>query len=458
MYLCIRKFSIIIKRKDMKKVLTLMMMGLLFVTVSQAQQKWTLRQCIEHALQNNISLQKTRLAKRSATEDLRQSQAALLPSLSASTNQSVGYRPWTNSGVATVTNGTVSTSVNKTYYNGSYGLNASWTVWNGNRNRNQVKLNRLAEQQAELDSAYTANSIQEQIAQLYVQILYLNEAIGVNEQSLEASKMNEERGQQMVEIGKMSKADLAQLTAQRATDEYNLVNARSNLASYKLQLKQLLEITDADFDIEIPEASDEEALAEIPSLPSIYEAALNTRPEIENSRLSIRSSDIQLNIARAQGLPTISMTGGIGTSTNSLSTNGWGNQIKTNLDASIGASLSIPILDNRSTRTAINKAKLQQEQALLDLQDQQKKLYSTIEGYWLDAQTNQQKFRAALLNVESEEQSYTLLSEQFQLGLKNIVELMNGKTNLLNAQQNMLQSKYMTILDLQLLKFYKGEI
>lgn len=442
----------------MKKVLTMMMMGLLVVTVSHAQQKWTLRQCIEHALQNNISLQKTRLAKRSATEDLRQSQAALLPSLSASTNQSVGYRPWTNSGVAMVANGTVSTSVNKTYYNGSYGLNAQWTVWNGNRNRNQVKLNRLAEQQAELDSAYTANSIQEQIAQLYVQILYLNEAIGVNLQSLEASKMNEERGQQMVEIGKMSKADLAQLTAQRATDEYNLVNARSNLASYKLQLKQLLEITDADFDIEIPEASDEEALAEIPSLPSIYEAALNTRPEIENSRLSIRSSDIQLNIARAQGLPTISMTGGIGTSTNSLSGNGWGNQIKTNLDASIGASLSIPILDNRQTRTAINKAKLQQEQALLDLQDQQKKLYSTIEGYWLDAQTNQQKFRAALLNVDSEQQSYALLSEQFQLGLKNIVELMNGKTNLLNAQQNMLQSKYMTILDLQLLKFYQGEI
>ena len=436
----------------------MMVAGLLMATASEAQQKWTLRECIDYALQNNISLQKSRLTKRSATEDLRQSEAALLPSLSASTNQSVGYRPWTNSGVATVTNGTVSTSVNKSYYNGSYGLNAQWTVWNGNRNRNQVKLNRLAEQQAELDSAYTANSIQEQIAQLYVQILYLSEAITVNEQSLEASKMNEERGQQMVEVGKMSKADLAQLTAQRATDEYNLVNAQSNLANYKLQLKQLLEITDAEFDVAVPEASDELALEEIPSLPSVYEAALAHRPEIENSRLSIQSSDVQLQVAKAQGLPTISMTGGLGTSTNSLSNNGWGNQIKTNLDASIGASVSIPILDNRSTRTAVNKAKLQQEQALLDLQDQQKKLYSTIEGYWLDAQTNQQKFRAALLNVESEQQSYALLSEQFQLGLKNIVELMNGKTNLLNAQQNMLQSKYMTILDLQLLKFYKGEI
>ena len=436
----------------------MMVAGLLMATASEAQQKWTLRECIDYALQNNISLQKSRLTKRSATEDLRQSEAALLPSLSASTNQSVGYRPWTNSGVATVTNGTVSTSVNKSYYNGSYGLNAQWTVWNGNRNRNQVKLNRLAEQQAELDSAYTANSIQEQIAQLYVQILYLSEAITVNEQSLEASKMNEERGQQMVEVGKMSKADLAQLTAQRATDEYNLVNAQSNLANYKLQLKQLLEITDAEFDVAVPEASDELALEEIPSLPSVYEAALAHRPEIENSRLSIQSSDVQLQVAKAQGLPTISMTGGLGTSTNSLSNNGWGNQIKTNLDASIGASVSIPILDNRSTRTAVNKAKLQQEQALLDLQEKQKQLYSTIEGYWLDANTNQQKFRAAQLNVESEKQSYDLLSEQFRLGLKNIVELMNGKTNLLNSQQNMLQSKYMTILDLQLLKFYKGEI
>ena len=101
---------------------------------------------------------------------------------------------------------------------------------------------------------------------------------------------------------------------------------------------------------------------------------------------------------------------------------------------------------------------MKQEQALLDLQEQQKQLYSTIEGYWLDAQTNQQKFRASLLNVASEQTSYELLSEQFRLGLKNIVELMNGKTNLLTSQQNMLQSKYMTILDLQLLKFYKGEI
>lgn len=440
----------------MRKFL-IILMTLLATTAVQAQKKWTLQECIDYAMENNISLQKTRLTRRTATETLRQAEASLFPTLSASTNQSVGYRPWTNNGVSTVTNGTVSTSINKTYYNGSYGINASWTVWNGNRNRNTVKLDRLSEEQAELDSAYTANSIQEQITQLYVQILYQTEAITVNEQSLEASKKNEERGQEMFNVGKIARADVAQLTAQRATDEYNLVNARSNLADYKLQLKQLLEITDAEFDIAVPVTSDEQALRDIPSLPVVYETALNTRPEITRSQLGIQASDVQLSIAKAQRLPTVNMTGGVGTSTNSLSSNGWGNQMKTNFDASIGATLSIPIIDNRSARTAVNKAKIEQERALLDLQEKQKKLYSDIEGFWLDACTNQQRFRAALLNVESEELSYELLSEQFRLGLKNIVQLLTGKTNLLTAQQNKLQSKYLTILNVQMLKFYQGE-
>ena len=117
-------------------------------------------------------------------------------------------------------------------------------------------------------------------------------------------------------------------------------------------------------------------------------------------------------------------------------------------------SVSLPIFDGRQTKTAVNKATLQRRQAELDLQDNEKQLWSTIEGYWIDATTNQQKFRSALVSVESQQASYDLLSEQFSLGLKNIVELMTGKTNLLNAQQEKLQSKYMTILDIQMLNFY----
>jgi outer membrane protein len=430
----------------------------LFSASVQAQKQWTLQQCLDYAMENNITLKKARLQQQQATEDVKGAKSALLPSLSASTNHSLGYRPWQDNGTTTVTNGQVNSKISKSYYNGSYGLNAQWTVWNGNRNRNQLKLTQLQEDAQELALQESANNIQEKIAQLYVQILYLTEAVKVSEQSLETSKKNEERGQEMVEVGKMSKADLAQLSAQRASDEYNIVEAQSNIRNYKLQLKQLLELTDNEaFDIATPIATDAMALSAIPSLTTVYEQALTVRPEIEAGKLAVKENDLNLKIAQAGKLPTINLTGGLGTSTNSLSNNGWGTQLKTNFDASAGLSLSLPLFDQRQTKTAVNKAKLQREQALLDLQDQQKQLYQTLESYWLDAETNQQKLRAAIATEESEQQSFDLLQEQFRLGLKNIVELMTGKDKLLQAQQNRLQSKYQTLLAQQMLKFYQGE-
>ncbi|MBR4897341.1 MAG: TolC family protein [Prevotella sp.] len=433
--------------------------GLLFCSLSTwAQKAWTLEDCINYAKEHNITLQKALLQKKSAEEDVKSSQAALLPSLSASTNQSVGYRPWQDNGTTTVTNGQVNTKVNKSYYNGNYGLNASWTVWNGNKNRNTLRQNRLSAEQAGLEAEVTANSIQEQIAQLYVQILYLTEAVKVSEQSLETSKKNEERGKEMVEVGKMSKADLAQLSAQRASDEYNIVESRANISKYKLQLKQLLELDSTqEFDIALTDITDEQALSQVPALQAVYNEALTTRPEIRSSELSVKSSNLSIAMAKAGWLPTLNMTAGFGTSTNSLSNNTWGSQLKTNFDASAGLTVSIPIFDQRQTKTSVNKARIQYMQAQLDLQDRQKELYQTIEGYWLDAETNQAKLRSAIATEESEQQSYDLLQEQFQLGLKNIVELMTGKDRLLTAQQNRLQSKYQAVLAQQMLKFYSGK-
>ena len=425
-----------------------------------AQKMWTLQDCLDYALENNITLKKSHLQKESATEDLKGAKAALLPTLSASTNQSLGYRPWQDSGIATVTNGQVNSKVDKLSYNGSYSLSGQWTVWNGGRNTNTIKLDRVAEEQAELSAQQTANTIQQRIAQIYSQILYLDESVKVKEQMLETSKKNEERGQEMVKVGKLSKADLAQLTAQRATDEYNIVDSRTQLANYKLQLKQLLEITDENaFDVAIPEISDDMLLSEIPTLQSVYEAALASRPEIGNAQLAIKKSDVNLSIAKAGWLPTLSMTAGVSTSTNSLNSNGWGSQMKSNVNASGGVSVSVPIFDARSTKTAVNKAKIAQLQAQLDLIDEQKTLYSDIQEYWLNALNNQEKYKAAGLSVQSAQESYDLLSEQFRLGLKNIIELMTGKDNLLSAQQNQLQSKYLTMYNKQMLDFYKnGEI
>ena len=439
-----------------EKALLLALFAFLSLLNSNAQgRQWTLQQCIDYALEHNVQLRKNTLQQRSAIEDLKQSQAALLPSLTASTQQNATYRPFTENGTSTVANGYVQSSVDKVYYNGSYGVNANWTIWNGNQNTNQIRLNRLTAQQAALDSATTALTLQEQIAQLYVQILYATEAINVNKENLKTTQANEERGQALLNVGKMSKADLAQLTAQRAQAEYAVVQAESAQRNYKRQLKQLLQLTDGDFDVYIPSTTDQMALQAIPILQSVYEQALLTRPEIKNAQLAIESSQLNKKIAKAGRMPIIGLTATAGTNTTSISDNAWGSQLKTNFDVAAGITVSLPLFDNRKTRTSINKAQIQYENSLLDLQNQQTTLYSTIEDYWLQATTNQQQFRAAQASTRSAQESYNLLSEQFSLGLKNIAELMNGKDNLLQAQQAELQSKYLTILNIQMLKFYE---
>lgn len=433
------------------------LIGAFLVTIPSGifAKQWTLKECINYALENNISLQKTQIKKASANEDYLQSKAALLPSLSASSNQNVSYTPWVTSGISG--EGFTKSSVDKVYYNGSYSVMGNYVIWNGNKNRNQVKLNKLTYEAAALDSATQAQNLQEQIATLYIQICYSTEAIKVNQESYKSSLENENRGKEFVKIGKMSQADLAQLTAQRAQDEYNIVAAESNVKNYKRQLKELLQITnDEAFDIVIPSTTDSQALASIPALNSVYASALDNRPEIKSYQNMIDQSNLNIDIAKAGKMPTISANAGVSTSSTSMNKTGWGTQIKQNFNLGGGVSISIPIYDNRATKTAINKANLQKQSSMLDLKNEQTKLYSTIENYWLQANTNQSQFKAAKVSTESAKTSFELLNEQFKLGLKNIVELRTGKDNLLNAQQNELQAKYLTILNLGMLNFYKN--
>ena len=250
-----------------------------------------------------------------------QSKAELLPSLTASTAQNVSYTPFPESGRQQVANGYVEMTTDKVYYNGSYAVSFDWTIWNGNQNRMKIRQNQLTEQQAELDSSITANSIQEQIAQIYVQILYTHEALKVNRQSLEYSQANEQRGQEMVEVGQFSQADLAQLSAQRASDEYNVVAQESNLRDYTRQLKQILQLTDdaEDFEVSVPDDVTGDALAEIPGLQTVYTHALASRPELRQQRLAIESGELSVRMAKARRLPTVSMQGGVSTNVTTMS-------------------------------------------------------------------------------------------------------------------------------------------
>ncbi|MBQ3781477.1 MAG: TolC family protein [Bacteroidaceae bacterium] len=439
------------------KMAALPLLLALMAMTAQAQRKWTLQECLDYALEHNIQLQKNRLTEAQDREDIQMRRAALLPSLSFSTNQNASWRPWSQSYV-NLSGGTMTSTSSEVNYNGSYGLNAQWTVWNGGRNQKNLEKSKLTAEMAEYATAESANTIQEQITQLYVQILYQAEAVRVAEQVLEASKMQRDRAQEMVDVGSLARVDLKQLEAQVSQDEYTVVNNRTQLDNYRLQLKQLLELVGTDdFDVATPNTGDANVLSAIPPKEAVYASAYAFRPEIQSGKLSIEQSELDIDIARRGFYPSVSMSAGIGTSNNSGISTALTEQWRRNLNNSIGLTVSVPIFDNRQNRTNVRKAKLSKDAADLSLQDTEQQLYRQIETYWLNARNAQQQYVAAKANVESMQETYGLVSEQFRLGLKNIVELTTGKNNLLQAQQQLLQSKYTALYNLAMLRFYQGE-
>jgi len=322
--------------------------------------------------------------------------------------------------------------------------------------KNNIKLKELAQQIAELDVDASELSIEESITQLYVNILYIEEAIKYDKELIDLSKQQLERAKALHQAGLLNKVDVSQFESQTAADEYQLVTDQTTLENYKLQLRQLLELDgDESFSVSDPDFEDD-VLAPLPAKDDVYAAALAQRPEIKSKLLAMQQYDINEDIAKAGHRPTVTANAGITTSNSSGNGNMF-TQLKDQINNGIGLTISIPIWDHGKTKDAVEKVRLQRESAYLDLLDTEKTLWKSIETYWLNAHSNQQRYISAKSKYDYARQSYDLTSEQFRLGLKNIVELTTDKTNVSSAAQQMLQAKYMALYNLAMLRFYKGQ-
>lgn len=408
---------------------------------------WDIESCIDYAMEHNINLRQSKISAESSLVDVKTAKAALFPNLSFSTSHNYVNRPLIEDG-----------SAKENSYNGNYGLNASWTIYNGGKNTKTVNQQQLNKRIAELNVDQNANDIEISITQLYIQILYADESVKINQSTLEVSEAQLNRAKELLAVGYIAQSDYAQLESQYSNDKYLLVSAEAALQNYKLQLKQLLELDgEEEMNLLLPQLSDEQVLTLLPAKMDIYRSALAVRPEIEAGKLGIETADLGIDIARAGYYPSLSLSAGTGTNHTSGSDFTFGEQVKNGWNNSIGVTLSIPIFSNRQNKSAVQKAKLQYESSKLNLLNEEKSLYSTIESIWLDANTSQQKYRAASERLRSTQVSYDLVNEQFSLGMKNTVELLTEKNNLLSAKQEVIQAKYMSILNIQLIRFYQGE-
>ena len=414
-----------------------------------AQNKWTLRDCIDYARNENIQVKKSQIAVETSDIDIKQSKASLFPSLSgrvsqdfSNSKQDDGNGNYKYEGV----------------FNGQYSLNASWTIYDGKKNLNNIKQAKLEKESNELSTQEIQNNIEISITQTYLQILYARESIKNNENIVASSAIQLKQTKDFLDAGSITRSEYAQVESQYSSDKYNLVLAQNSYDNYKLQLKQLLELDyDTTLEIEFPEIEDAQVMYPIPSKYDVYQTALATMPQVRNSKLNIDIANLSKSSAKAGYLPTLSVSGSLGTGNIYDQSPSFSTQLSRNFSQSIGLTLSIPIFDNRSNKSAVQKANLAIQSAELDLQNTQKDLLSTVESLYLDAVSGQSKYQAAKDKLNSAELSYTLVKEQYTLGMRNTVELTTEQTNYSNAMQDLLQAKYTALLSIKLLNFYQGQ-
>ncbi|MCK5775464.1 MAG: TolC family protein [Bacteroidales bacterium] len=423
-----------------------------------AQKVWTLDECVNYALENNIQIKQVRLQTETAEINLLQSKLDFAPSANAGVNLNYNF----GRNVDPVTN---IYSTQQTM-NNNYNLNGKLDLFKGMQKWNSLK-------KSELDyeaSLYRAEEMEDNISlnltAAYLNILFNHEMLLVAEQQIEVTKKQIERSSKLVEAGSLPKGDLLEIRAQAATEETNLITAENNLLLSYLTLKQILDLpANTALEIDQPEITLAGEFQIIPS-EQVYAKAVDIMPEIKSVELSVESAERSVSIAKGGLYPSLSMSGGIGTNYNDKQREvftdpnspimSYGDQIKNNRGEYLTFSLSIPIFNAYAMRSNLNRVKVQSISKNYDLQLQKNELRKNIEQKYHDAIASYKTFNASRISVESLVESFKYTQEKFDIGMVNSVDYSIAKMKLTNAQSSLLRAKYDYIFKTKILDFYMG--
>lgn len=443
----------------MKRIVLICLSVVLTCRIAAAQdsvKRWTLRECLDYALENNIQLKQSRNDYLSGVEDAKEAKAALLPSVSATSSQGFTNYPSSTASYSDSHSGTYGYS-SRNSYSGTYGINAGMTLYGGGKLRTTLKLQNVQNRIDALSVAESENDIRVAIVQAYMQALYAAETVEIAVSTAQTSRAQRDRAKEMWQAGSISKVDFAQLESQYMSDEYQVIVARTTLDHYKLQLKQLLELDITDeMELSVPAVGESEVVRTLPAKTEVYAAALDTMPEIRRGKLAVEAAELAVRQARAGFYPSVALSASVGTGHMSGNNFERGSQIWNRFNENVGLTLNVPIFSNRQNRTATNKARIAASNSRLEQLDLQKALLKKVESAYLDAVSAQSQYVAATEKQKYALQSYELTGEQFRIGMKNTVELITAQNEYSAARQEVLQAKYMALLNIELLNIYQG--
>lgn len=436
------------------KTLILSALMSLGATSSFAQKQWTLPECINYAIEHNISLKQRENTRRQNEVSLNTAKNSRLPDLNAGVSESLGFGR--------------SLGMDNTYSknntsNTSFQISTSVPILTGNRIENTIKLNQLNLEASTADLEKARNDIRTQIAQQYIQIVYDTEILAVAKRQIGIDSLQLYRLQEMERNGK---ATLTEVLQQQSTMEQSRLTATQAENTYRLDLLALTQL------LELP--SPEGFSIVIPTLPSnsgslinvnpeiIYQEAIAVKPEVQAEELRLKASDANILIAKSAKYPTLSFNAGLGTNyyktlNGNFKQDSFSSQIKNNFSQSLGLQLNVPIFNRYATRNSIKSASIDKENQQLALDNVKKTLYKEIQQVYYNTVAAEAKYKSSLQAEVTSKDAFNLTQAKYENGKATITEFNESKNNLMKAESDLVQARYQLIYQKALIDFYRGK-
>jgi outer membrane protein len=479
-------------------VYSLLALSLSPVTVmAQAQPQntakvWTLKECIDYALANNLDVQRSELTVESSEVDKTLAKMAMIPSLNGTLSNNYN---WGRS-INPVTNEFTTQQIRSLSPN----LNSSVTLFNGFRIQNTIRQTNIGFLASEQDLLKSKNDVSLNVINLYINVIFNKELTENAKSQLRSSQQQLERTKKQVAAGALPKSNELNLDAQVATNEVNVINNENLLNLSLLQLKQALQLPGSTaLDVEAPELSIEDLVLD-QSSQQVFDIAKQSMPEIRSADLKVRAADFGMKAARGQLYPRLSLNGNISSNYSSANdgphlapdggsetqlipvgfwdnagtpvavyreqlvptgtmTDGYGysDQLNDNLFRSIGISLSIPLFNGYQARGGVRRAEIAKLNAEITAKQVNQALRQNVESAFNDANAASKSYGANVRQVQAREEAYRMTSQRYELGAANYVEYQVAENDLFQAKSDLTRAKYNFIFRKKLLDFYQGK-
>jgi len=444
----------------MKKIL-LLSACLLAGILGQAQDKkvWTLKECIDYALQNNLTVKTSMINAEISKVNLDQSKFQMLPTLNG--NSSFGYNWGRN--IDPTTNLFITQRINSINFN----ANSSLLLFNGFRLFNTYKQSGIDNEAAAEDFIKAKNDVILNVITLYTTVIFNKELLNNAQSQLATTTQQLERTRKLSEAGSVPRGNVLDLEAQQASNELNLITNENAVMLSTLRLKQALQMPASEpMEIEVPQLEVEAQQGVTETAEQIYDKALATMPEVKSVRLKLQSSIYAYKATRGSYFPRLSLSGNLFSNYSSAADfvtpltpegNGISKQLKDNVARSASLSLQIPIFNGYQTRASVKRSYFNTKQAEINVTSVENTLRQAVETSYNDASASSKTYQSALKLVNARDEAFRMLKQRYDNGAANFVEYQTAENALFQAKSDLVRAKYDFIFKKKVLDFYQGK-